>query len=341
MNRTIIYQIAMNFISIIKIPLRVICNIIVFPLLEKLICYLFFDKRFNYFLYIKGRIPDIARLLTKIDKDNRVNFQQLEISPVNSCCLKCKYCNHVNPLRKGIIPVMQIEEWFTTWSKKIVPETFIISGGEPLLHPEINKIIELAVRYWRNSKIILWTNGMLSNKITDSEILLSLKSLHHINITKHFDNAEYNIKLQKFTDILNDNKISFNIIPSFQKWAVAYEFDENGIPVPFHSDFRKAWKDGCMARPCVTLEDNKLYKCSIINNMQGALREGVLGEDWNIVNTYKPLTPEATSWEIFVHLYSGAFPQCSICPQTLNFVKPEEFTDKTIQQIRNTRKIIA
>jgi hypothetical protein len=295
-------------------------------------------KRFHSYLYIKGQIPNIASLFTKIDKDNRVYFQQLEISPVNSCCLKCKYCNHVNPLRKGIVPVLQIEEWFMTWSRKVVPETFIISGGEPLLHPEINKIIELAVKYWHNSKVILWTNGMLSNKITNAETLLSLKSLHHINITKHFDNAEYNTKLKKFVDILTDAKIPFNIIPSFQRWAVAYEFDENGRPIPFHSDFRKAWKNGCMARPCVTLEDNKLYKCSIINNMQGALRESVLGKDWNIVNTYKPLTAEATSWDIFVHLYSGAIPQCSICPQTRNFVKPEEFTDEVLRQIRNIKK---
>jgi MoaA/NifB/PqqE/SkfB family radical SAM enzyme len=54
------------------------------------------------------------------------------------------------------------------WNRKVVPDAFIISGGEPLLHPEINKIIALAVKYWCNSKVILWTNGILSNKITDT-----------------------------------------------------------------------------------------------------------------------------------------------------------------------------
>jgi hypothetical protein len=95
------------------------------------------------------------------------------------------------------------------------------------------------------------------------------------------------------------------------------------VPLPFNSNFNKAWKNGCTSKTCASLSDNHLCRCAAIAALQGAYRENVIGSEWDVVNGYQPLSPDCSAYDIFVHLNSGAFPECSICPEQLNFVKPE------------------
>jgi hypothetical protein len=97
-----------------------------------------------------------------------------------------------------------------------------------------------------------------------------------------------------------------------------------GKPKPFQSDFRKAWKTCPGSKICVSLYENKICRCARMSTRQAAFKENVIGEKWEIVNNYVPLSPDNSAWDIFNHLNSGAFPQCAICPEKLFFVKPEE-----------------
>jgi len=49
-------------------------------------------------------------------------------------------------------------------------------------------------------------------------------------------------------------------------------------------------------------------------------KSGLLGQEWEIANSYHPLSPDATHEEIDVHLHSGAIKACSICPERYEYI---------------------
>ncbi|MDR2754840.1 MAG: radical SAM protein [Planctomycetaceae bacterium] len=304
---------------------------VIYPTIEKIIRVFLNQKSFRRYLLFNGRLLDMMNRITHITNDDRIGLDQLEVDIVKGCNFRCKFCNHVSPLRKGCVPLEQLSEWFETWSKKIVPDRFLLLGGEPLLHPEVEKVILAAGTYWKDSQIVLITNGMLFPKKSQA-VFEALHTVHaQIHISKHFDDPEYNLKFQESIACLKKNNLSFHIHHSNQKWAETYRIDRtNGHdkPLPFNSDFNKAW-NGCIAKKCVTLFDNCVYRCSVIAALQGAYREKVLDHSWNVVNGYQPLSPDCSAYDIFVHLSSGAFPECCVCPEHLNIVKPEQFQLKT------------
>jgi hypothetical protein len=303
-----------------------------YPLVEKIVNYFFNRQYFRRYLFEKDTFSDIANRIIGISSDGQVRIEHLEVDIVKGCNLRCQFCSHVSPLRRGYIPVDELAKWFETWSKKVVPDRFVLLGGEPLLHPQCEEVIIAAGNYWKNSQIQFVTNGVLLAK-TSQSVFDALRRVHaHISVSKHFDDEEFNIKFQKSIECLSKTGIPFDIRLSHKIWVESYRIDDQGKPQPFKSNFNHAWKNGCTAKKCASLVDNKLYRCAVIAAMQGAYRENVLGEEWKVVNGYQPLTPNCSAYDIFTHLNCGAFPECSICPEQLNFVKPEQFQKQILEK---------
>ncbi|MDR1485194.1 MAG: radical SAM protein [Planctomycetaceae bacterium] len=261
--------------------------------------------------------------------DGRVRIRHLEVDIVKGCNLKYKFCTHVSPFRKGYIPLEQLSEWFETWSKKIAPERFTILGGEPLLHPEVEKVIQIAGKYWKDSQILFVTNGMILTKKSHT-VFDALRAVNaRVYISKHFDDPEYNLKFQEAIDCLEQSGIHFQIFHSHQKWMGVYRIGKTETgqdkPLPFNSDFNLAWKNCIASKKCVSLVNNRLYRCASIAALQNAYREKAIGKEWEVVDSYQPLSPDCSAYDIFTHLNSGAFPKCSVCPEKFNFIKPEQF----------------
>src|SRR5262249_13728097 len=79
------------------------------------------------------------------------------IIPMRRCNLSCAYCNEYDDVSKPV----PLEEMYRRLDKLAALGTtaIIISGGEPLLHPDIEKIIARI----RHHKMLAWmiTNGYL------------------------------------------------------------------------------------------------------------------------------------------------------------------------------------
>lgn len=81
-------------------------------------------------------------------------FTWLEIT--RRCDLRCGYCYQTNdPLSDK--PLSQIEEEVKTLLRLRACDTMFISGGEPLLHPELEQIVKLVKSF--HVKPVLVTNG--------------------------------------------------------------------------------------------------------------------------------------------------------------------------------------
>ncbi len=140
-----------------------------------------------------------------------MRFKKIYIEITNACNLNCDFC--IKNKRK--IKYINIDE-FKTLLNKVKPYTnylYFHVLGEPLMHKDINKLIDIASE---NFKINITTNGYLINRIKYN------KNIRQLNISLHSFNSKYNIDL---FDYLNnvfdsvDNLIKNNTYISLRLWV--------------------------------------------------------------------------------------------------------------------------
>jgi molybdenum cofactor biosynthesis enzyme MoaA len=105
------------------------------------------------------------------------------VIPLESQCnAKCPYCiNQFRNLGTSILDVDTLEKCLDSFNQLEAIE--ITGGGEPTLHPQINKIIDLCTKKTRTQ---LYSNGKLIHQIP----LKTLENLHPLCISRaHYDPA--------------------------------------------------------------------------------------------------------------------------------------------------------
>ncbi|MBQ9245310.1 radical SAM protein [bacterium] len=114
-----------------------------------------------------GASYDIQKALK--NKDDFI--PELDVHLVEHCNLSCKYCCHFSNIAET--EFLDIKE-FEKDLKRLYEITqgkskgFILLGGEPLLHPQINDFIELTRKIFPISYIEIITNGLLFKSMPDS-----------------------------------------------------------------------------------------------------------------------------------------------------------------------------
>ena len=142
-------------------------------------------------------------------------FKRIYIEITNICNKNCKFCSPLlRPLR-----FMSVEEfeYILKEIKEYTDYIYLHVKGEPLLHPNLDKILELCEEY--NIKVNITTNGTLLLEKTD--ILLKYNSVRQINVSLHSfdenDNENYIINILKATKkILANSPIYVN----YRFWAL-------------------------------------------------------------------------------------------------------------------------
>ena len=164
----------------------------------------------------------------------------LEIS--NVCNLKCAFC----PGTKRT-PHVMTEEEFSTLLPKIRPYTdylYFHLMGEPLLHPHLQRFLELAGEY--DFKVILTTNGtLLANQ---QEILLNSPALHKVNISLHaFEANDLSVPFARYlSDCFAFGKAAEGRkIVVYRLWNNGGQDEMNAsILDSMEKYFPKPWEDG-------------------------------------------------------------------------------------------------
>ena len=92
---------------------------------------------------------------------------RFETDIVGHCNLNCKGCNHFSPLVKEyFVKLETFENDFSRLSELAGRnnENIDLMGGEPLLHPEIARLLDIARKYF-DGPINIVTNGVLLKKM--------------------------------------------------------------------------------------------------------------------------------------------------------------------------------
>lgn len=138
-------------------------------------------------------------------------YKKIYIEITNKCNLNCTFCSEVKR-EKEKITLENFEEII----KKINNYTdyiYLHVKGEPLLHPEIDKILDIAEKY--NLKVNLTTNGTLFPNVVDK--IKDKKALHKINFSLHSENNYKNYLENIFENV---KKLSTDTVAIYRLWTL-------------------------------------------------------------------------------------------------------------------------
>lgn len=116
-------------------------------------------------------------------------FKKIYIEITNSCNLNCDFCIQ-NKREKKFISIEDFKIILDN-IKNYTDYIYFHVLGEPLLHPHINKLIDIASK---DFKINITTNGYLVDRIKDN------KNIRQINISLHSFDDKYKISLKDYLD---------------------------------------------------------------------------------------------------------------------------------------------
>lgn len=218
---------------------------------------------------------------TKSEKHNISDRQNMffEFHLTDHCNLNCKRCAHFAPVAKPryasmdeVIEAMKIIQL-------VLPGHVNILGGEPLLHPDIDEILEyMGSNMPEGIRATLVTNGILLDQMSDAFWDIVKRGKINVRITVYPAKIDY----QKIVDLTKAKGVRLLGLqtPALRFYAV--ELSEDGRNDPEYA------YASCRAR-CVQIRDGRLYPCPYsayiehINESYGTKFSHVEGEDYLVI----------------------------------------------------------
>jgi MoaA/NifB/PqqE/SkfB family radical SAM enzyme len=196
------------------------------------------------------------RYLLKLKK--AISLDYFEVNLTEHCNLNCKSCQAFAPLAKETYLAVTSFERDMTRISEITSENvnrIFLLGGEPLLHPHITTLFDIARKYFKNATIGVITNGLLLLKQPDN----FWKSLQENNIKIILSKYPINIDIRKIKQLVTQYNIALEFWEIQVKHWSHFSFDLKG-----KKNYKLNWLFCEKPRACTTLKDGKLYTCSLI-----------------------------------------------------------------------------
>lgn len=273
-----------------------------------------------------------------MSKQQKIRVALLEYHVTKSCNLTCASCNHYTHILKGHNKnPEELDFDLTNWAPRLDVGTFHLMGGEPFVHKQLLAFCEVARKHLATTKIFIYTNGLLIDRVPDLDFLGSRLSELNVGIklTVHSQNAAYQQQIQKVYEILRDWKtnygLSFVIRDQTNNWTRRYFEDADGVISPFDDRRPKQSWNCCICRTSRQLVDGKIYKCPQIAYLQYMKKMNKTSPAFDPYLSYKPISYNATYSELekFFHAASNPESVCGMCPATPEPITDDEKNSKT------------
>ncbi len=146
----------------------------------------------------------------------RIYIPQVEFLITTYCTLNCKYCsNYISQLEDKNRKHLSFENFkvqLDNLLKNIYKlNSLIIVGGEPLLNPDFNKILQYSLSQKKVENVYIFINGTLIFRPEDIEILKRYRKKVCIFLSNYSSNEKVLplLKNNKIKELLNKNKIKY------------------------------------------------------------------------------------------------------------------------------------
>ena len=236
---------------------------------------------------------------------NRLRFQ---VHLTDQCNLNCIGCNHFSPLAKEFY---LDKNAFEKDCKRIFELTngnvseVALLGGEPLLHPNIFPIIEIAAKYFYKSDIAIITNGILLLKQTDYFWEICNKSKVRILITEY----PINISFTQIKQIAEKYNVTLNY--AINRVSAIKTMECIPLDISGKQDGVQSFKQCYKANNCITLKNSKLYTCCTVpfaNDFIDYFKVDMKVSESDGIDIF-----EATNLDEILHFLSQPIPFCKYC----------------------------
>ena len=212
--------------------------------------------------YFEEKINDGIYTFKEVLKDCEneiplVGALEYEIS--EKCNLNCKRCNHFsNIFQDG--EMISLEEYKRDLKniRSVVRKIFRfkILGGEPLLHPQLDKIVEISRQELGDDYIAVVTNGILVSQLCSKTIEAIKKNKIVLEISVYPPLKEHFPKIEQF---LVNNDIQYKVFRQGDLFGAF--FDLKGETDPMYGMF------SCYGQVCHALKRGMIYKCATGENI--------------------------------------------------------------------------
>jgi MoaA/NifB/PqqE/SkfB family radical SAM enzyme len=237
-------------------------------------------------LNIDTILRDIRNNIVKIFPENSLLFKQISlvglkinakkhhvpltsmvmgVYAVQHCNLNCKCCTAFSPIaEKSFLDI----ELYKNDMAKLAELTgnkisgFYVTGGEPLLHPQITEIFSIARECFPETEISFMTNGKLLLEMPEDFWTNLNKNGININISRypiqiHEDKIREKAKLYK----VGFGYVGGSNVPVKSMWK--YPLDIGG-----KQPLKRSYNICTQINRCVTMKDGLIYPCNTIAGIE-------------------------------------------------------------------------
>lgn len=232
---------------------------------------------------------------------------------VDHCNLNCVRCSHFSPLdtehkfylkpEDFEMDCKRLSELMNGYPKKV--DEFQLSGGETLLHPEVEKFPYIIKKYFSEAKIIIITNGTLLLKQKEAFYQSCRDNDVQIWISKYPIGLNYN----EITAHLDKEKIDYEIGNSGN--SDEHPKEMWGLPLKLDGQLDQKKNFECCLCMQYILRAGRIYPCAnsayidLFNNYFG---KELPGPEVNGVDIY-----EVDSFQELTEKISTPIPLCEFC----------------------------
>lgn len=183
---------------------------------------------------------------------------QFEIDIVSHCNLNCKCCSQFSSIaEEEYIKPEDMERDFCRLGELFhgEAERIYLIGGEPLLHPEMNRCMRIARQYFPKGEISVFTNGILL--LNSSREFWSICRDEEINIivTKYPIHLDY--------EGIKKKALEYHV--GFQFFGTSQDFKymtNLGLDIEGKQLVEDSFAHCIEANNCVKLRQGRLYTCT-------------------------------------------------------------------------------
>ena len=257
-------------------------------------------------------------------RDGRVFTEAIEINAAWHCNIRCQSCSHASPsLPKQYVDLASVAANLTTLSKFMKVDHVRILGGEQLLHPQLNPLIEAIRVAGISDKVRLLTNGLILHQASPE----FWRIVDEVHISVYPNTARV---IERYLPALRLTAETYKvtlILKYFNYFRVSYRTDNGDQDLTeriYHTcQIGNVWR-------CITLEGGCLYRCPQATYLQlfsGETRDG-RNLDFLEVDT---ITSALDIEQWLSH--ETSITSCQVCTGSVGKLHPH-------QQMRSTSEVV-
>lgn len=217
----------------------------------------------HYFIRTRAKLTSSKNLLAAkirhklslpVNKKKRSKIR-FGVHIAEHCNLNCAYCLHFSPIaEKELMSVEDFKRDIERMGELFNHECELIElyGGEPLLHPEIITLMEIARKNFTSGKIHILSNGILLAQQKPE----FWKACHDNNIEISVTHYDIDINLPKIRELARQYDAAFNCVDYSRLMFQTMHIDLSG-----KGDGLKNFAVCSDANTCILLGQGKLYIC--------------------------------------------------------------------------------